>query len=167
MHSLRPNSVCDTTPLKRLESQSSCSEPSSPTLNGSLCVGVTTTIAAATAGNATIPNGNVCLVGVNGLSATGLGSDTATSASTTTTSTTLSLNSQHHHHHINNYNNNNYNKNEKNLNIFGNTGIGGSSNSSSGGVIIPTGDKHKMELYGTRKICCRLLVDLIILACGK
>lgn len=164
MHSLRPNSICDTTPLKRLESQSSCSEPSSPIPNDSLCVGVTTKIAAAAVGAATIPNGNACLMGVNGLSATGHDSDITTSTASTITSTTLSLNSNH----ISNYNNNNYNsKNEKNLNIFESSGIGGSSNSSSGGVIIATGDKHKMELYGTRKICCRLLVDLIILACGK
>lgn len=163
MHSLRPNSVCDTTPLKRLESQSSCSEPSSPTINGGVCVGVTTsaTIAAAAAA-ATIANGG-CLVGVNGLPATGHGSDTTTSSSTTTTSTTLSLNN----HHINNYsNNNNNNKNEKSLNIFGNSAIVGGV--CGGSVIgIGPGDKHKMELYGTRKICCRLLVDLIILACGK
>lgn len=123
MNSLRPNSVCDTTPLKRLESQSSCSEPSSPTtFNGGLCVGVTTTTATIAAAAATIANGG-CLVGVNGHS-----SDTTTSSSTTTTSTTLSLNN----HHINNYSNNNNNKNEKSLNIFGNSSlIGGSGVASS------------------------------------
>lgn len=151
MNSLRPNSVCDTTPLKRLESQSSCSEPSSPTLNGGLCVGVTTAIAANVNGG--------CLVGVNGLSATGHGgSGTTTSSSTTTTSTTLSLTN----HSNNGNNNNNNNKSEKSLNIFVNSGCG-----VGGGGGIGPGDKHKMELYGTRKICCRLLVDLIILACGK
>ncbi|KNC21034.1 putative phosphatidate phosphatase [Lucilia cuprina] len=162
MNSLRPNSVSDTTPLKRLESQSSCSEPSSPTINGgsALCVGVTATATIAAA--ATIANGS-CLVGVNGLGATGHSSDTTTSSSTTTTSTTLSLNN----HHINNYSNNNNNKNEKSLNIFGNSGIiGGVCGGGGGGLIgIGTGDKHKMELHGTRKICCRLLVDLMILAC--
>ncbi|XP_075169409.1 wunen-2 [Haematobia irritans] len=209
MNSLRPNSVCDTTPLQRLESQSSCSEPSSPTLNGatlaaaSISVGlcgaavatsVTNTNKSKLASGPPVLNGTTTTAllspncngecdnnylgtgaGANGrvtsssggggcaLSTGSGGSGISASPSSTTTastnSTTLSS--------LSNHNNNNNIKNENSLSIFINSGsTGGHHNGSvgSGGVVL-LGQKHKMELYGTRKICCRILVDFVLLAC--
>lgn len=208
MNSLRPNSVCDTTPLQRLESQSSCSEPSSPTLNGAtlasasvsagLCVAAMAAVntatksatvgpvsgSASTTSTALLANGNASsgsgnnYLGPNGcgdlMGRSSGGSGISASPSTTTTastaSTTLSSLSNHN-------NNNNNNKNEKSLNIYINSGVdhiggGGGGGVGGGGVRGIGGDgilgqKHNMELYGTRKICCRILVDFVLLACGK
>ncbi|XP_013097619.2 putative phosphatidate phosphatase [Stomoxys calcitrans] len=202
MNSLRPNSVCDTTPLQRLESQSSCSEPSSPTLNGAtlaaasisagLCGAAVATVSkkAATAGPGVASTTTTALLsprsggngecdnnylgpgaGANGLAASsggcalsmgsggsGISASPSTTTTASTASTTLSSLSNH------NNNNNNNHKNEKSLNIFINSGVSGGHNGAlvSG---VGLGQKHKMELYGSRKICCRIFVDFVLLAC--
>lgn len=201
MNAMRPISVCDTTPLQRLESQSSCSEPSSPTLNAigssavvtvGMCaaavgvaatkpptnnyvaVATVSTTAVTTANTVATSNGNPTngsyVVGVNGFVATGGGSGMSTTASTTTTASTASttaLSSLGSHSNTSNNivginnNNNNNDKTEKSLNIFINTGGIGGPNGLGGS------QKLKMELYGTRKICSRILLDFAILACGK
>ncbi|XP_073814214.1 wunen-2 [Musca autumnalis] len=211
MNSLRPTSVCDTTPLQRLESQSSCSEPSSPTLNGAtlasasisagLCgaatmaamaaqdpagAATTTTALLSSNGNAnncdsgtTIVTGNYlganinnngCSGGIGMGHSSGSGSGISASPSSTTTastaSTTLSSLSNHNNNNNNNNTHHHSNKNEKSLNIFiGSVGGGGHSVTGIGGGGGNVAQKHKMELYGTRKICCRILVDFVLLAC--
>lgn len=112
MSALRPSSVCDTTPLQRLESQSSSSEPSSPspTLNG-LCIGGNRALDVGDGDTATVPKND----------------------------TTLSL-----------ANHNNNNKIEIRLNTRN-----------------LVGTPMKMDLYDTRKVCCRICLDILILTCGK
>ncbi|XP_037891456.1 putative phosphatidate phosphatase isoform X4 [Glossina fuscipes] len=105
MNSLRSTVVFDTTPLQRLENQSSCSEPSSPTLNSELCVG-----------------GDARTVNIKT--------------------------------HANNNNNNG----------LRNTANGSIVNGNVTAVAVEA-EKREMELYGTRKVCCRLLLDFLILGC--
>ncbi|XP_005183352.2 putative phosphatidate phosphatase [Musca domestica] len=200
MNSLRPTSVCDTTPLQRLESQSSCSEPSSPTLNGatlasaSISVGLcgaaamaavtshhaptdpassatTTTALLAANGNANCDSGTAnylgasstgCVSAMGHSSGSGISASPSSTTTASTASTTLSSLSNHHNNNNNNNNINHSNKNEKSLNIFIDS-VGGGRNVTATGSSIA--QKHKMELHGTKKIFCRILLDFVLLAC--
>uniref|UniRef100_A0A1B0AHS4 Phosphatidic acid phosphatase type 2/haloperoxidase domain-containing protein n=1 Tax=Glossina pallidipes TaxID=7398 RepID=A0A1B0AHS4_GLOPL len=174
MNSLRSTVVFDTTPLQRLENQSSCSEPSSPTLNSELCVGgdartvnIKTTHANNNNGlrntaNGSIVNGNGNIIGGNTSVITTTTTPSSSSSSSSTSSTSSSSSSstatRAAKYALSNYHNNN-SKIDNKLNNF----VVGHTTTVT--AVAVEAEKREMELYGTRKVCCRLLLDFLILGC--